>query len=178
MLVVTFDTTRADHVGAYGAKPSPTPALDRLAARGVRFERAIAPTPLTLPAHATLFTGRSPREHGARTNLPDVLRSEESTLAELLGQAGYATGAVIGAAVLDRQSGLAQGFARYDDRVRVGPRQWFDWRERGASQVAEASIGMLGELQPPFFLWVHFYDPHLPYVPPEPYATRFTGDLP
>lgn len=176
LLVVTFDTTRADALGVHGRDPSPTPNLDAFAAEGVRFERAISPSPVTVPSHASMFTGLVPRRHGIRANAPFTLPARHETLAERLDEAGYATAAVIGAAVLDRATGLDQGFGVYDDRVRVGPRRWFDWRERAANQVADAAIERLEELQTPFFLWVHLYDPHLPYVPPEPFASRFPDD--
>lgn len=176
LLLVTFDTTRADALGVHGRAPSPTPNLDALAATGVRFERALAPTPVTVPSHASMLTGLVPRHHGVRDNAPFVLGAEHETLSERLREAGYQTAAVLGAAVLDRATGLDQGFEIYDDQVRVGPRRWFDWRERAASQVGAAAREHLARLESPFFLWVHLYDPHLPYVPPEPYASRFADD--
>ncbi len=173
VLIVTLDTTRADALGCYGRSPTPTPALDALAASGVRFEQAQSPAPLTAPAHASLFTGLVPRRHGVRDNAPDRLAGRFETLAERLRAVGWHTAAVVAAAVLDRDVGLDQGFESYDDGVRVGPRSWFDWRERGASQVAEAALARLASLEPPFLLWVHLYDPHLPYVPPSRFAGRF-----
>ncbi|RMG47335.1 MAG: tetratricopeptide repeat protein [Acidobacteria bacterium] len=175
VLLITLDTTRADHLGCYGHRPSPTPVIDRLAARGVRFDTALSPAPLTLPAHASLMTGRPPRLHGARDNLRFSLRDAETTLAERLSAAGFDTAAVVGAAVLDRSSGVLQGFRNADDGVRVGPRTWFDWRERAASQVTDAALRILPRLREPFFLWVHYYDPHRPFVAPEPYRSRM-GD--
>jgi len=175
VLLVTFDTTRADALGCYGRRPSPTPNVDRLAREGVRFEQALSPAPLTVPAHASLMTGLVPRRHGVRDNAPDRLGPGVATLAERLAAGGWHTAAVVGAAVLDRTTGLDRGFARYDDSVRVGPRRWFDWRERGASQVLEAARARLAALEPPFLLWVHFYDPHRPYVPPGRFSGRF-GD--
>ncbi len=173
LLLVTFDTTRADRIGCYGAKDAATPALDGLARRGVRFAEALSPAPLTLPAHASILTGRSPREHGARDNEGYRLAEAQVTLAERLQAAGYTTAAFVGAAVLDRITGIGQGFATFDDQVRVGPERWFAWQERAAQQVVDAVDARLAGLKPPFFLWVHFYDPHLPYVPPEPWAARF-----
>ncbi|MCU0224977.1 MAG: sulfatase [Acidobacteria bacterium] len=173
MLLVTFDTTRADRIGCYGAKDASTPALDALAKRGVRFAEALSPAPLTLPSHATILTGRAPREHGARDNEGYRLADAQVSLAETLQGAGFATAAFVGAAVLDRVTGIGQGFAHFDDQVRVGSERWFAWQERAAQQVVDATEARLATLKPPFFLWVHFYDPHLPYVPPEPYATRF-----
>jgi arylsulfatase A-like enzyme/Tfp pilus assembly protein PilF len=173
LLLVTFDTTRADRIGCYGAKDASTPALDALAKRGVRFAEALSPAPLTLPSHATILTGRAPREHGARDNEGYRLADAQVSLAETLQGAGFATAAFVGAAVLDRVTGIGQGFAHFDDQVRVGSERWFAWQERAAQQVVDATEARLATLKPPFFLWVHFYDPHLPYVPPEPYATRF-----
>ncbi len=173
LLLVTLDTTRADRIGCYGAAQAATGTLDGLARRGVRFAEVIAPAPLTLPSHASILTGRSPREHGARDNEGYRLADAELTLAEQLGAAGYRTAAFVGAAVLDRVTGIGQGFSLFDDQVRVGPERWFAWEERAAGQVVDAAEAQLDQLAAPFFLWVHFYDPHLPYVPPEPYATRF-----
>ncbi len=173
VVLITLDTTRADHLGCYGGARTGTPHLDALARSGVRFERALSPVPLTLPAHVSLLTGLVPRHHGVRDNLGFKLDPKIPLLTERLSAAGYATAAFVSAAVLDRDGGLARGFATYDDLVRVGDRRAFDYQERAASQTVDALLKPLGTLKPPFFLWVHFYDPHLPYVPPEPYASRF-----
>ncbi len=173
VVLITLDTTRADHLGCYGGARTETPHLDALARNGVRFEQALSPAPLTLPAHASLLTGLVPRHHGVRDNSGFKLDPTIPVLTERLSVAGYSTAAFVSAAVLDRDGGLARGFATYDDIVRVGDRRAFDYQERGASQTVDALLKHLGTLKPPFFLWVHFYDPHLPYVPPEPYASRF-----
>ena len=173
VVIVTLDTTRADHLGCYGASRAATPHLDALARGGVRFEKALSPVPLTLPAHASVLTGRVPRRHGVRDNVGFPLDPKVPLLTERLRDAGYATAAFVSAAVLDRDGGLARGFATYDDNVRVGDRRAFDYQERAASQTVDALLPRLATLKPPFFLWVHFYDPHAPYVPPEPYASRF-----
>lgn len=173
LLLVTLDTTRADHLGCYGAKDAQTPVMDGLAGGGIRFDQVISPAPLTLPAHVTMFTGQNPVRHGVRDNAGFTLPRTVETLATRLKTAGYATAAFVSAAVLDRSTGIARGFDIFDDQVRVGPREWFAWEERGASQTVDSLVPRLGELKPPFFLWVHFYDPHLPYVPPEPFRTRF-----
>jgi arylsulfatase A-like enzyme/predicted TPR repeat methyltransferase len=173
LLLITLDTTRADHLGCYGAKPSPTPEIDRLAARGVRFAQVVAASPLTLPSHATIMTGRAVRRHGISDNGLARLADDELTLAEVLKARGYATHAFIASAVLDRSTGIAQGFSQFDDRVRLGKRSWFDWTERAASQVNAAVVATLPTLRPPFFLWVHYYDPHRPHVAPEPFQKRF-----
>lgn len=173
VVIVTLDTTRADHLGCYGAARAATPKLDALARSGVRFTQALSPVPLTLPAHASLLSGRVPRRHGVRDNAGFRLDAGIPLLTERLAAAGYATAAFVSAAVLDRDGGLSRGFATYDDVVRVGDRRAFDYQERAASQTVESVLPRLAELKAPFFLWIHFYDPHLPYVPPEPYATRF-----
>jgi arylsulfatase A-like enzyme/Tfp pilus assembly protein PilF len=175
VVLLTLDTTRADHLGCYGATRAATPRLDALARSGVRFEQALSPAPLTLPAHASLLSGRVPRRHGVRDNAGFRLDPEVPLLTERLRDAGLATAAFVSAAVLDRDGGLARGFTTYDDVVRVGDRRAFDYQERAASQTVDALLPRLPTLKPPFFLWVHLYDPHAPYVPPEPYATRFKG---
>ncbi|MEL6545670.1 MAG: sulfatase-like hydrolase/transferase, partial [Myxococcota bacterium] len=117
VLVVTWDTTRADRLGPYGRKNAGTPTLDRLAKRGVVFEECRAAAPITMPSHSTLFTGLYPPRHGVRDNGIFKLPDSVTTLAEHLGQAGYGTGAAIGSFVLSRQFGIAQGFEHFDDRI-------------------------------------------------------------
>jgi arylsulfatase A-like enzyme/Tfp pilus assembly protein PilF len=173
LLLITLDTTRADRLGCYGAEDAQTPNLDRLAAGGTRFERALSPTPLTLPSHATLMSGRVPRRHGVRNNALYRLDGDVPLLAESLRAAGYRTAAFVSAAVLDRITGIGRGFGLYDDRVRVGDRAAFNYQERAASQTTDAVLAALPALEPPFFLWVHYFDPHLPFVPPEPFRSRF-----
>jgi len=175
VLLVTLDTVRADRLGCYGGTEVSTPVLDKLAAQGVRCRHAIAPAPLTLPSHASLLTGLDPDRHGARCN--GIFRVDEKivTLAERLGPSGYRTGAVISAYVLDRQFGLSQGFEDYADDLTEG---WqatnFGFRERRASQTNEhASRWLRRHATERFFLWVHYFDPHAPYDPPEPYRGRF-----
>ena len=166
VLLVTLDTTRADHLGCYGAKEAATPALDALAAEGARFPRALSPAPLTFPAHVSILSGRVPRRHGVRDNAMFRLGADVPLLQEQLARHGYATAAVVSAAVLDRGLGLARGFSSYED---TGARE-----ERGADRTVDAAIARLAALAPPFFLWVHLYDPHAPYAPPEPFASRFS----
>ncbi len=172
ILLVTVDTLRADRVGCYGYAPAETPNLDRLAAAGVRFEHARSQVPLTLPSHATILTGRLPPRHRVRGNGLFCLGSDVPTLAAALGDVGYDTAAVVSSVVLDRIFGLDQGFDHYDDNQRFGARSAFDYRERGASQVARAATEILARLEPPFFLWVHLYDPHTPWVAPRAFAER------
>jgi arylsulfatase A-like enzyme/Tfp pilus assembly protein PilF len=173
VLLVSLDTTRADRLGCYGNGAGLTPNLDALARSGVRFDEVISPAPLTLPSHASVFTGLAPRRHGVRDNTGYRLPGDRPVLAEALRQRGYATAAFVSSVVLDRVTGIGRGFEVYDDEVRVGSRQAFDYRERAAVQTNDAVFRHLGQLKQPFFLWVHYFDPHLPYVPPEPFGSRF-----
>ncbi len=176
LLLITLDTTRADHLGCYGYKPAQTPNLDALAARGLRFENAYASAPITLSSHSTMMTGTFPPRHGARDNGLFKLNSDVETLAEVLKKNGYQTAAFVSAAVLDRQFGLNRGFDHYDDNVRTGEYRAFSYQERAANQVTEAVINYLPKLKAsgkPFFLWVHYYDAHYPYVAPNPFKTQF-----
>lgn len=174
VLLVTLDTTRADRIGCYGAKDAATPTLDALAAGGVRFERVTSPSPLTVPSHATMLSGLVPRRHGARDNAAR-LSPGLPLLTERLAAAGRATAAVVSSVVLDRAAGLDRGFTRYDDDLRHGPRSAFDYRERAAGHTVDAAIARLESFDGPFFLWVHLFDPHAPYVPPGPFHERFAG---
>lgn len=177
VVVVTLDTTRADRVGCYGYTGAETPVLDRLAAEGIRFADAVSSVPLTLPAHASIFTGLDPSNHGVRNNGEYRLDASQTTLAEVLQEHGYDTAAFVSAFVLDARFGLDQGFVRYDDRVDAAPGGKFGSLEsqRSAGAVTEAALGWLRtrQRQDPFFLWVHYYDPHDPYMPPSVYADHF-----
>jgi len=177
VLLVSLDTVRADHLGCYGYAAGSTPNFDTLAAGGVLCRQAVAPAPLTLPSHATLLTGLDPHHHGARSNGVFRVRQDAGTLAERLKASGYRTGAVISAYVLDRQYGLNRGFDDYLDDLTEGSQpSRFGFRERRADQTNVAASRWLREHKAErFFLWVHYFDPHAPYDPPEPYRTRFAG---
>lgn len=176
VLLVTIDTLRADHVGAYGAERARTPTLDALAARGARFETAIAVTPITLPSHASLLTGVWPPRHGVRHNGTFELGEDLPTLAERHRAAGHATGAVVGAVVLRARYGLDRGFDHYDDRIGSRRAGAAGYLERTAAEVTDAALAWLRELGPrPFFLWIHYYDPHLEHRAPAPFAAAHPG---
>jgi len=175
VLLVTFDTLRADHVGCYGDREAETPSLDALAAEGVRFDEARSHVPLTLPSHATILTGRLPPHTGVRGNGLFRLDRGVPTLAGALRERGYATAAVVASLVLDRTYGLDRGFETYDDNQRVGAKRAFNYLERGANQIADTVSRLLPRLKPPFFLWVHLYDAHRPWVAPAPYSGRHPG---
>lgn len=179
LLVVTLDTTRADRLGAYG-KPtaSVTPVFDRLAGDGVLFEQAMTSAPLTLPAHATMFTGHFPPQHGVRDNGGFFLDPSATTLAERLKARGYQTGAFVGAFVLDSKWGLDQGFDHYADDFDLSKVRGASLGsvQRPASEVVDLALPWLQSVAGQrFFAWLHFYDAHAPYAPPEPFASQFRG---
>jgi len=176
LLVVTIDTLRADHVGVYGDRGARTPALDGLARRGVRFERAFSHVPLTLPSHCTLFTGLLPASHGVRDN-GLRLGPGPATLAETARARGYATAAVVGAFPLDSRFGLARGFDLYDDLYgsRNKARDLAFVERRGGDVSERAGRWIRSRGREPFFLWAHYFDPHAPYDPPPPYDRDFAG---
>lgn len=172
LLIITLDTTRADRLGAWGGPTGLTPVLDDLAAKGVVFERAFAPVPLTLPSHASLFTGLYPPEHGLRLNNGiSRLNSEIPVLAEVLQRQGYRTGAFIASFVLDKQFGLDRGFDYYDDNLDAGhgptAADPHGHRMRIGERVVNSALGWLRSRRKPFFCWVHLFDPHSPYSPRE-----------
>jgi arylsulfatase A-like enzyme len=178
LVLITLDTTRADRLGAYGYEKAETPNLDRLAREGLRFEDAVSSAPITLVAHASMLTGLDPDHHGVRHNGEYRLDPSQATLAEVLRSNGYETAAFVSGFVLDARYGLAQGFDRYDDRTQAFPGQPFGGLgERSAEAVTDAALEWLGkrDTSKPFFLWVHYYDPHAQYRPPEPYARKFAG---
>jgi arylsulfatase A-like enzyme/tetratricopeptide (TPR) repeat protein len=179
VVVVTVDTLRPDHLGCYGYPNIETPALDGLAQRGALFENAVAQTPLTPPSHASIFTGQNPNVHNVRNTGGFVLQSSSHPLARILQEQGWDTGAFIGSAVLKTLFGFNNGFAVYDDEMpRPGKRNEFrEDPERKASVVVDRAIGWLEKRSPgkPFFLWVHLYDPHIPYNPPPEIAQKYKG---
>ena len=178
LVVVTLDTTRADRIGCYGAKDVATPSLDQLAASGVRFAAAVSPMPLTLPAHCTLFTGLFPGAHGVRDNGGFKLAPEHVTLAEVLKQHGFATGGFVSAFVLDHRWGIAQGFDVYFDDFDLKQEEKLSMGEiqrPGNETLDHALTWIRGVKDRRFFAWIHLYDPHAPYEPPEPYKSRYAG---
>jgi arylsulfatase A-like enzyme/Flp pilus assembly protein TadD len=174
VLLITIDTVRADHIGAYGYTKGSTPTLDRLAREGVRFADATSQAPLTGPSHAAILTGVYPGRLGVRDNATMAVPSSARTAAEIFKSAGYRTGGFIGAFIVDRQYGFGQGFdefaARFDgfsspDKLQA--------RRRGAQVVDDALKWLAQKRSEPFFAWVHLYDAHAPYEPPAAYRTRF-----
>jgi arylsulfatase A-like enzyme/Tfp pilus assembly protein PilF len=175
ILLITIDTLRADALGAYGKPNAGTPWMDRLAAEGVHFEEAHAHNVVTLPSHASLLSGLLPTHHGVRDNSGFRFPQELPTLASLLAASGYRTGAFVSAFPLASRFGLATGFEVYEDGfVDAGIRPAFVEQERPAAEtVALAKAWIERADGRPTFTWVHLYEPHYPYVSPEPFAQRF-----
>ena len=180
-VIITLDTTRADRLSPYGYMDVSMPSLERLAREATVFNQAISASPLTLPAHTSVLTGLLPPHHGVRDNADRPLADAHTTLAEVFRAHGFRTAAFVGAAVLDRSRGLAQGFDLYSgvtpNRLRPG-----EVPERPANQVVDEATRWLASAEgSPFLLWTHLYDPHYPYEPPEPIRsdapTPYVGEL-
>jgi arylsulfatase A-like enzyme/Flp pilus assembly protein TadD len=176
VLLITLDTTRADHLGCYDPSRAKTPRIDALAAEGVLFRQADSVAPITLPSHTSMLTGVFPPDHGVRNNGFYRLSREVVTLPERLAKQGYRTGAFVSSVILDHKYGLKQGFEVYDDRFEapldVGNR--FPVSRRAKETVGKAVDWLAGlEDDDPFFMWAHFYDPHAPYDPPAPFDRAY-----
>ena len=178
LVIITLDTTRADRIGAYGSKDVETPAFDGLAREGVLFEQAVSVAPLTLPAHSSIFTGKFPPEHGVRDNGGFFLDPAQTTLAEVLKARGYRTGGFVAAYVLDSKWGIDQGFDTYFDDFDLGESKGLSLGaiQRPANEVVDRVLPWLeAAKESRFFAWIHLYDPHTPYRPPEPFLSRYKG---
>ncbi len=179
LLIITVDTLRADRLGAYGYAGAETPAMDRLASEGVRFSHAVTAAPTTLPSHATIFTGMTPPRHGVRDNAAGVLPAAALTLAEQFQASGFNTGAFVSAFVLDSRWGLSQGFDVYDGtpvapgEAPASPQE----SERIGEQTVRAALDWIDSQRGEnWFAWIHLFDPHAPYVAPEPFRSRYAAD--
>ncbi len=180
LVLVTIDTLRADRLGCYGNSKIETPNLDKLAQAGTLFENAVTHAPLTAPSHASMFTGMYPTAHKVRDTGGFVLQEQQTTLAETLQQQGWDTAAFVGASVLKKSFGFAQGFAVYDDQMpKPGAAgETGEFPERRAGETVDRAIQWLGaQSDKPFFLWVHLFDPHSPYDPPTPFRQKYDGKL-
>jgi arylsulfatase A-like enzyme/Tfp pilus assembly protein PilF len=177
-IVVTLDTLRADALGAYGHKAKPSPNIDALTNEGYRFTRAYTVTPLTIPAHSSLWTSMLPPRHGVQDNGDFFLDEGATTLAELLKAEGYQTMASVGAEVTSHHWGFAQGFdAYFDDMGSSREEEKNRWRvERPGTEVTADALSWFDssrDKSKPFFTWVHMFDIHHPYEPPEPHRSAF-----
>jgi arylsulfatase A-like enzyme/Flp pilus assembly protein TadD len=172
LLLITIDTLRADHLGAYGDADASTPVLDALAGRGARFDKAETAVPLTGPSHSTILTGLYPPEHGVRDNVTFLLDPSKKTLASHLRGAGYRTAAFVGAYPVAGALGFSQGFNSFEEGFHEIPVPG-EGAQRHANEVADSVVQYLSQAQPPFFVWMHVYDAHAPYRPPPPYSESF-----
>jgi arylsulfatase A-like enzyme/Flp pilus assembly protein TadD len=176
VLLITIDTLRADALGCYGGAAA-TPALDALAARGVRFDFAHAHAVVTLPSHASILTGLYPFQHGIRDNNGYRLRPDTETLAGTLKRAGFSTGAFVSAFPLDARFGLPAGFDVYDDAYpESGSSAEFEMPERRAEEVVALARKWIARQQGKWFVWVHVFDPHATYLPPSPFDVRYASN--
>ncbi len=178
VILISVDTLRADHLPVYGYKGVETPAIDGLARDAIVFEEAISQVPLTLPSHASLFTGLLPFQNGVRDNVGYRLSKDRATLASYLSARGYATGAAVSAFVLDHSTGIASGFDFYEDRVEAGQTgQAIGEVQRSGKETEALLERWIAGLSPgkPFLAVLHLYEPHAPYTPPEPFASRYAG---
>lgn len=176
-LLITIDTLRADRLSCYGSQYPMTPNIDSLRERGVLFSRAFANTSTTLPSHANILLGTTPNHHGVHENLNFIVNENLLTLAEHLKSNGYSTGAFVGAYPLDSRFGLSQGFDSYNDEYSRVHSVNLSSLERKAEHVTEAAIEWLIARRSPWFLWIHCWDPHTPYDPPEPFKTQYKDHL-
>lgn len=178
VLLITLDTVRADHVACYGYSRIQTPAIDQLAADGVRFENACTVVPITLPSHATILTGTYPMFSGVRDFTSPALPANIPTLAEMLHRSGYRTAAFVSSFVLNSMWGLKRGFEVYDDDMGIDrnrPRFLFLLSRRGDHTTDRLLDWLSRKGNRPFFAWLHLYDAHSPYRSPEPYHSRYSG---
>jgi arylsulfatase A-like enzyme/Tfp pilus assembly protein PilF len=176
VVFVTLDTLRADRLPAYGFKGVETPNLDAFASEGVVFDHVTTTVPLTLPAHSTLMTGRLPSQHGVRDNGGYFLGEEEETLAEKFKTAGYETGAFVAAWVLAAKWGIGQGFDTYSDAFDLSKYKTLSLgtvQKPGDEVMTDALAWLETRKAKPFFAWIHLYDPHTPYEPPEPFKSKY-----
>lgn len=177
LLLITIDTLRADHLGCCGYSLPTSPAIDALAASGVLFEQARSTAPLTLPSHSTILTGLYPYSHGVRNNGDFYLPEDVPTLASVCRQRGMSTAAFVSSFVLDSRYGLDHEFGVYEDRMerKDVALQDFEVERKGGETTRLALEWLSRNRAKPFFLWLHLYDPHESYDPPEPYRSRFAS---
>ena len=176
VLLISIDTCRADRLGCYGYQGQVTPKIDAPAREGVRFTSVITPVPMTLPAHCSMLTGSYPATHGVHSNY-ERLGEANVTLAKVMRSAGYQTAAVLGGFPMSSRFGIGQGFETYDDEF---PRKHGadEPGERKAEEVSRRGMAWLeSHGSQPFFLFLHYYDPHYPYDPPAPFPQTYEGEL-
>lgn len=182
LILITLDTLRADALGTYGQLQKPSPHMDQLAKEGVTFEYAMTTNPETLPSHASILTGQWPHHHGVRANAGFILPDAELTLAEILKESGYRTAAEIAAPVLRKETRITQGFTHQrgalsrNVELKQVPTQHDSEKPktRDGSDITNRAIEFMKRYgNDPFFLWLHYFDPHNPYYPPRSFRNRF-----
>ncbi len=179
VVLISIDTLRSDHLPAYGYRKVETPAIDALARDAVLFERAWSQVPLTLPSHLTILTGQLPGHHGVRDNVGYPFDPDRHPfLPRALKAAGYATGGAVSSFVLRAETGIGRGFDAYDSTMRPDGEARLDTIQRPGMETVEAALAWLAPRaraanRSPFFLFLHLYEPHSPYRPPEPFASRY-----
>ena len=176
ILLISIDTCRADHLSCYGYKSKTTPNIDAVVAEGILFENTITPVPITLPAHSSMLTGTIPPYHGVHDNGVDYLDDESNiTLAEILKDAGFTTGAAVSAFVLDSTFGIGQGFETYNDRFDT--MEYNTVVQRRGGETTHIALDWLEKNKDKrFFFFLHYFDPHAKYQPPQPFASRFASN--
>jgi len=172
VILITLDTVRADHIGFYGYKNIKTPNLDQFAAKSTTFLNAFTPSPLTLPSHSSIFTGLYPQTHNVHDNDIFQLRKSIITLPEFLHKQGYYNVAFVSSIILNSYYGLDQGFDHYDDLSNVAT-STYDIFERQAGTTTTLACNWIKKSKTPFFMWVHYFDPHYPYTPPPPFSELY-----
>ncbi len=177
IVLITIDTLRFDRLSTYSDKYVQTPNIDKIAKKSIIFNRAFAHNPLTLPSHINILTGTYPLYHGISDNTRYKLDDKFLTIAELLKSNNYKTAAFIGAFPLDSRFGLDQGFDLYDDNYGSQKDSSFMFVERSAERVIDPAIKWISRQKSKWFTWLHFFEPHQPYVPPAPFKERYKDDL-
>jgi arylsulfatase A-like enzyme/Flp pilus assembly protein TadD len=176
VILITLDTTRADHIGCYISKEGLTPNIDDIAKKGVLFEEARCSVPLTLPSHANILTGKLPSSLNLRVNGLE-LNPKHTLIQELLKKKGYKTVAVVSSIILEKTRGLSRGFDIYNDKMTKIPKGGGPPEERRAEETTTAALQEMEKVNSPYFLWVHYYDPHFDYNPPSPFKEQFKDNL-
>jgi arylsulfatase A-like enzyme/Flp pilus assembly protein TadD len=180
VILISVDTLRSDHLPAYGYRGVETPNIDRFCRDAILFEHAYSHVPLTLPSHATMLTGRLPADTGIRDNLGFTLDEKVATLPELLKRNGYDTGAAVSAFVLHRETGISRGFDFYDDNIEIDAHSLSRSQRDGSRTIAIAENWIKPRKERPFLFFLHLYEPHSPYEPPErfrKYASLYDGEI-
>jgi arylsulfatase A-like enzyme/Flp pilus assembly protein TadD len=177
VILISIDTCRADYLSCYGYERKTTPNIDAVAEQGVLFKNVVSPVPLTLPAHSSMLTGTIPPYHQVHDNLNYKFGQDNLTIAETLKKHGYTTGAIVSSFILDSQFGLDQGFDEYNDHFVEALSLGEYIERRGAEASLFACEWLSKHRKEKFFLFLHYYDPHTPYEPPEPFATDYAENL-